>query len=88
VKQVPLASSIPASQPNAARPPLMASSEIEEVEDTAPICPTREGEAASVAAAGATGEGEAEALKDDVYTGGAYGDLEKLSASSSARAAP
>jgi hypothetical protein len=86
VKQVHLASSIPASQPNAARPPLMASSEIEEVEDTAPICPTREGEAASVAAAGATGEGEA--LKDDVYTGGAYGDLEKLSASSSARAAP
>jgi palmitoyltransferase ZDHHC13/17 len=56
----------------------MASSEIEEVEDTAPICPTREGEAASVAAAGATGEGEAEVLKDDVYTGAAYGDLEKL----------
>uniref|UniRef100_A0A0D9YND1 protein S-acyltransferase n=1 Tax=Oryza glumipatula TaxID=40148 RepID=A0A0D9YND1_9ORYZ len=60
-------------------------SEIEVLEDTtaaaaAPAATTGGGE---VAGAGAGEEGEAaaadaEALKDDVYTGAAYGDLEKL----------
>uniref|UniRef100_A0A0E0JWH2 S-acyltransferase n=1 Tax=Oryza punctata TaxID=4537 RepID=A0A0E0JWH2_ORYPU len=54
-------------------------SEIEVLEDTTAAAPatttsTGGGEVAGVG----TGEGEAEALKDDVYTGAAYGDLEKL----------
>ncbi|TVU01986.1 hypothetical protein EJB05_52521, partial [Eragrostis curvula] len=59
----------------------MASSEIEVVEDAAPVSATASapgagGEAGPAAVAGA-GQ-EEDALKDDVYTGAAYGDLEKL----------
>ncbi|KAJ1278231.1 hypothetical protein BS78_04G063400 [Paspalum vaginatum] len=60
-----------------ARP--MASSEIEVVEDTAVAAPGATGGGAGPdVAAGAGQEGEEEALKDDIYTGAAYGDLEKL----------
>uniref|UniRef100_K3YQT1 S-acyltransferase n=1 Tax=Setaria italica TaxID=4555 RepID=K3YQT1_SETIT len=59
----------------------MASSEIEVVDDTETVstaAATGDG-AGPVVAAGAGQEGEEEAaLKDDVYTGAAYGDLEKL----------
>jgi palmitoyltransferase len=54
----------------------MASSEIEVIEDAAPAATT--GGAGPAVAEGAGQEGEVEALKDDVYTGAAYGDLEKL----------
>ncbi|GJM90412.1 hypothetical protein PR202_ga06689 [Eleusine coracana subsp. coracana] len=56
----------------------MASSEIEVVEDAAAISQPAGCGAAPAAAAGAGQEGEEEPLKDDVYTGAAYGDLEKL----------
>jgi palmitoyltransferase len=60
----------------------MASSEIEVIDDTSTVstaaAATGDGSGSS-AAAGAGQEGEEdEALKDDVYTGAAYGDLEKL----------
>jgi palmitoyltransferase len=59
-------------------------SEIEVLEDTtaAAAAPAATIGGGEVAGAGAGEEGEAaadaEALKDDVYTGAAYGDLEKL----------
>jgi len=58
----------------------MASSEIEVVDDTAAVsAAAATGGGAEPAVASGTGqEGEEEALKDDVYTGAAYGDLEKL----------
>ncbi|XP_008645330.2 protein S-acyltransferase 24 isoform X1 [Zea mays] len=54
----------------------MASSEIEVVEDATPAATS--GGAGRAVAEVARQEGEGEALKDDVYTGAAYGDLEKL----------
>jgi len=61
----------------------MASSEIEVVDDTAAVSAAAAAAAGGVAepaaASGAGQEGEEEeALKDDVSTGAAYGDLEKL----------
>nr|CAB3445867.1 unnamed protein product [Digitaria exilis] len=60
----------------------MASSEIEVVDDIAAVSTAAAAigvGAGPVVAAGAGQEGEEEeALKDDVYTGAAYGDLEKL----------
>ncbi|GJN19190.1 hypothetical protein PR202_gb06436 [Eleusine coracana subsp. coracana] len=56
----------------------MASSEIEVVGDAAAISPPAGCGAAPAAAAGVEQEGQEEPLKDDVYTGAAYGDLEKL----------
>ncbi|CAL5059892.1 unnamed protein product [Urochloa decumbens] len=58
----------------------MASSEIEVVDDTETVstAPATSDGAGPAVAAGAGQEGEEEALKDDVYTGAAYGDLEKL----------
>ncbi|WVZ77593.1 hypothetical protein U9M48_025446 [Paspalum notatum var. saurae] len=57
----------------------MASSEIEVAEDTAVAAPGATGGGAGPAVAAGEGqEGEQEALNDDVYTGAAYGDLEKL----------
>jgi len=65
----------------------MASSEIEVVDDTAAVSAAAAAAAAAggvaepAAASGAGQEGEEEeeeALKDDVSTGAAYGDLEKL----------
>jgi len=86
VEQVPclrIATSA-SSRPNpasreAARSP-MASSEIEVVDDTAAVsaAAAAEGGVEPAVASGASQEGEEEALKDDVYTGAAYGDLEKL----------
>ncbi|CAN6237356.1 unnamed protein product [Urochloa humidicola] len=58
----------------------MASSEIEVVDDTETVstAPATADGARPAVAAGAGQEGDEEALKDDVYTGAAYGDLEKL----------
>ncbi|CAL5023585.1 unnamed protein product [Urochloa decumbens] len=58
----------------------MASSEIEVVDDTETVstAPATSDGAGPAVAAGAGQEGEEEALKDDVYTGAAYGDLGKL----------
>jgi palmitoyltransferase ZDHHC13/17 len=59
----------------------MASSEIEVVDDTATVSAAAAtgGGAEPAVPSGAGQEGEEEeALKDDVYTGAAYGDLEKL----------
>ena len=60
----------------------MASSEIEVVDDTAAVSAAAAGGVAEPAAASGAGqegeEEEEEALKDDVSTGAAYGDLEKL----------
>ncbi|XP_066317993.1 protein S-acyltransferase 24-like isoform X2 [Miscanthus floridulus] len=55
----------------------MASSEIEVIEDAAPAATTG-GAGPAVAEGAGQEEEEEEALKDDVYTGAAYGDLEKL----------
>ncbi|CAN6230604.1 unnamed protein product [Urochloa humidicola] len=59
----------------------MASSEIEVVDDTEAVSTapaTADGAGPAVAAGAEQEEGDEEALKDDVYTGAAYGDLEKL----------
>uniref|UniRef100_A0A0E0CGT5 protein S-acyltransferase n=1 Tax=Oryza meridionalis TaxID=40149 RepID=A0A0E0CGT5_9ORYZ len=55
-------------------------SEIEVLEDTTAAAPAATTGGGEVAGAGEEGEAaaDAEALKDDVYTGAAYGDLEKL----------
>nr|CAB3449097.1 unnamed protein product [Digitaria exilis] len=63
----------------------MASSEIEVVDDIAAVSTAAAATTIGVGAgpvvatgAGQEGEEEEEALKDDVYTGAAYGDIEKL----------
>ncbi|RLM80204.1 hypothetical protein C2845_PM12G05010 [Panicum miliaceum] len=60
----------------------MVSSEIEVVDDTATVSAAAAtgggAEPAVPSGAGQEVEEEEEALKDDVYTGAAYGDLEKL----------